>query len=118
MVRNRKLTKSSPSENKYCIQPNPHVEMLRPIQDWIGSKRCNLIRNPSKFSITSYFNNMKPAKHIHLVYLVHFVPNFTHFTIDEMSDCCKANLPAVRHKEDMPIDQENININADLLLEL
>jgi hypothetical protein len=35
-----------------------------------------------------------------------------------MSDCCKANLPAVHHKEDMPIDKENINTNADLLLEL
>ncbi len=61
---------------------------------------------------------MKPAKHIHLVNLVHCIPNFTHFTIDEMSDCCKANLPAVHHKEDMPIDKENINTNADLLLEL
>jgi hypothetical protein len=88
------------------------------IQDWIGSERCNLIRNPSKLSITSYFNNMKPAKHIHLVYLVHCSPNFTHFMIDKMSDCGKANLPAVRHKEDMPIDKENINTNADLLLEL
>jgi hypothetical protein len=28
------------------------------------------------------------------------------------------HLPAVRHKEDMPIDKENINTNADLLLEL
>jgi hypothetical protein len=38
--------------------------------------------------------------------------------IDKMSDCDKANLPAVHHKEDMPIDKENINTNADLLLEL
>jgi hypothetical protein len=27
--------------------------------------------------------------------------------IDKMSDCGKANLPAVHHKEDMPIDKEN-----------
>ncbi len=60
---------------------------------------------------------MKPAKHIHLVYLVHSGPNFTQFMIDKMSDSGKANLPAVRHKEDMPIDKENINTNADLLLE-
>jgi hypothetical protein len=77
------------------------------ILDRIGRERCNLIRYPSKLSITSYFNNMKPAKHIHLVYLVHCGPNFTHFMIDKMSD-----------KEDMPIDKENINTNADLLLEL
>ena len=81
-------------------------------------ERCNLIRNPSKLSITSYFNNMKPAKHIHLVYLVHCGPNFTYFMIDKMSDCGKANLPAVHHKEDMPIDKENINTNEHLLLEL
>jgi hypothetical protein len=88
------------------------------IQDRIGRERCNLIRDSSKLSITSYFNNMKPAKHIHLVYLVHCGPNFTHFMIDKMSDCGKANPPAVHHKEDMPIDKENINTNADLLLEL
>ncbi len=88
------------------------------IQDRIGRERCNPIRDPSKLSITSYFNNMKPVKQIHLVYLVHCGPNFTHFMIDKMSDCDKANLPAIRHKEDMPIDKENINTNADLLLEL
>jgi hypothetical protein len=38
--------------------------------------------------------------------------------IDKMSDCGKVNLSAVRHKEDMPIDKENINTHADLLLEL
>ncbi len=76
------------------------------IQDRIGRERCNLIRDSSKLSITSYFNNMKPAKHIHLVYLVHCSPNFTHFMIDKkMSDCGKENLPVVRHREDMPIDK-------------
>jgi hypothetical protein len=36
----------------------------------------------------------------------------------KMSDCGKADLPAVCHKEDMPINKENINTNAHLLLEL
>jgi hypothetical protein len=49
---------------------------------------------------------MKPAKHLHLVYLVHCIPNFSHFVIDKMSDCGKAKLPAVRHKEDMPIGKK------------
>ena len=31
---------------------------------------------------------------------------------------CKADHPAIRHKEDMSIDKENIDANADLLLEL
>jgi hypothetical protein len=53
------------------------------IQDWSGREGCNLIRDPSKLSVTSYFNNMKPAKHIHLVYLVHRGPNFTHLIIIE-----------------------------------
>jgi hypothetical protein len=35
-----------------------------------------------------------------------------------MSDGCKACFPAVPHKEDMTIDKENIDANADLLLEL
>jgi hypothetical protein len=35
-----------------------------------------------------------------------------------MSDCGEANLPAVCHEEDMTIDKENINANANLLLEL
>jgi hypothetical protein len=38
--------------------------------------------------------------------------------IDEVSDCGKTDLSAVSHKEDMPIDKENIYTNADLLLEL
>jgi hypothetical protein len=38
--------------------------------------------------------------------------------IGEMSDCGKANLPAVPQKEDMPNDKANINTNADLLLQL
>jgi hypothetical protein len=38
--------------------------------------------------------------------------------IDKMSDCGKANLPAIRHQVDMPIDKEYINTNADPLLEL
>jgi hypothetical protein len=88
------------------------------IQDRIGRERCHLIRDPSKLAITSNFNNMKPAKQIHLVYLVHCGPNVTHFMFKKMSDCGKADLPAVCHKEDMPIDKENININAHLLLEL
>jgi hypothetical protein len=35
-----------------------------------------------------------------------------------MSDCGEANLPAVRHKVDMTIDKENVDANANLLLEL
>jgi len=30
----------------------------------------------------------------------------------------KTDLPAIRHKEDLPTDKEYINGNADLLLEL
>jgi hypothetical protein len=86
-------------------------------QDWSGSEGCNLIHNPSKLSVTSYFNNMKPAKHVHLIYLLHCRPNFTHFMIDWMSDSGEAKLPAVFHKEDMTIDKENVNANANLLLE-
>jgi hypothetical protein len=37
---------------------------------------------------------------------------------DEVSDCGKTDLPAVHHKEDMPIDKENILANTNLLLEL
>jgi hypothetical protein len=82
------------------------------IQDWSGRKGCNLI------SISSYFNNMKPAKHLHLVYLVRRGPNFTHFMINYMSDCGEAYFPAVCHEEGMTIDKENINANTNLLLEL
>jgi hypothetical protein len=77
-----------------------------------------LICDPIKLSVTSYFNNVKPTKHMHLVYLVHHDPNFTHFMIDQVSDCGEANLPAVCYKEDMTIDKENINAYANLLLEL
>jgi hypothetical protein len=77
-----------------------------------------LIRNLSKLSITSYFNNMKPAKHIHLVYCVHHGPNLNHFVINQMSDGCETYFPAIRHKEDMTIDKENIDANVNLLLEL
>jgi hypothetical protein len=35
-----------------------------------------------------------------------------------MSDGGEAYFPTVRHKEDMTIDKENINANANLLLEL
>jgi hypothetical protein len=73
------------------------------IQDWIGWEGCYLICNPSQLSIASYFNNMKSTKHIHLVYLVHHG---------------KADHPAIHHKEDMSIDKEDIDANADLLLEL
>ncbi len=52
------------------------------IQDWSSWEGCNLICNPRKLSITSYFNHRKPAKHIHLLYLVHRGTNFTHFMID------------------------------------
>jgi hypothetical protein len=76
-----------------------------------------LICDPSKLSITSYLNYMKPAKHIHLAYLVHCVPNLTHFVINQMSGC-KTYFPAVRHKGDMTIDKENIDANPNLLLEL
>jgi hypothetical protein len=88
------------------------------IQDRIGREGCNLIRDPGELSITSYFNNMKHALHIHLVYLVQCSPNFTHFMIDEVSDCGKTDLSAVSLKEDVSIDKENIYTNADLLLEL
>jgi hypothetical protein len=52
------------------------------------------------------------------VYLMHRGPNLTHFVINQMSDGCEAYFPAVRHKEDMTIDKENINANANRLLEL
>ncbi len=77
-----------------------------------------MICDPSKLSITSYFNNMKPAKHIHLDYLVHRGPNLTCFVANQMRDGREAYFPAEHHKEDMTIDKENINANADLLLEL
>jgi hypothetical protein len=35
-----------------------------------------------------------------------------------MSDGCEAYFPAAHHKEDMTNDKENINANANLLLEL
>jgi hypothetical protein len=39
--------------------------------------------------------------------------------IDEVSNSGKADRPAMRHKEDMAIDKEDINAsNANLLLEL
>jgi hypothetical protein len=38
--------------------------------------------------------------------------------IDEVSNSGKADHPAIHHKEDMSIDKEDINANADLLLEL
>ncbi len=61
------------------------------IKDWSGRKGWNFICNPSKLSITSYFNNVKPMKHLHLVFLVHCSPNFTHFMINQVSDCGKTN---------------------------
>jgi len=88
------------------------------IQHSIGRVGGYLICDPSKLSITSNFNNMKPVKHMHLVYLVHCGPNFNHLVIDEMSNSGKANHPAIRHKEAMSIDKENINANPDLMLEL
>ncbi len=77
-----------------------------------------MICNPSKLSITGNFNNMKPAEHINVVYLVHCGPNFNHLVIDEVSNSGKADHPAIRHEEDMVIDKENINADLDLLLEL
>jgi hypothetical protein len=38
--------------------------------------------------------------------------------INQMSDHCEANLPALHHEENMTIDKENIDANANLLLEL
>jgi hypothetical protein len=76
-----------------------------------------LICDLSKLSIASYFNNMKPTK-LHLVYLVHCSPNFNNLVIDEVSNSGKADHPAIRHKEDKSIDKEDIDANADLLLEL
>jgi hypothetical protein len=49
---------------------------------------------------------------------VHRGPNFNHFVIDELSNSGKADHPAIRHKEDMTIDKEDINANVNLLLEL
>jgi hypothetical protein len=49
---------------------------------------------------------------------MHRGPNPIHLAIDKMSHSSKADLPAIRHKEDLPIDKEYINGNADLLLEL
>jgi hypothetical protein len=49
---------------------------------------------------------------------MHGGPDLIHLAIDKMSHSCKADLPAIRHKEDMTIDKEDINGNADLLLEL
>jgi hypothetical protein len=77
-----------------------------------------LIRDPSNLSIARYFNNVKPIKHIHLVYLVHCGPNFHYFVIDEVGHSGKAYHPAIHYKEDMSIDKEDINANANLLLEL
>jgi hypothetical protein len=55
---------------------------------------------------------------MHLVYLVHHGPNFTHFMIYQVSDCGKTNLPAVCHKENVTIHKENIDANANILLGL
>jgi hypothetical protein len=49
---------------------------------------------------------------------VHCGLNFNHFVIDEVCHSCKAYHPAICHKEDMAIDKEDINANANLLLEL
>ena len=49
---------------------------------------------------------------------MHRGPDPIHLAIDKMSHSRKADLPAKRHKEDLPIDKEYINGNADLLLEL
>ena len=49
---------------------------------------------------------------------MHCGPNLIHLAIDKMSHSSEADLPAIRHKEDMTIDKEYINGNADLLLEL
>jgi hypothetical protein len=49
---------------------------------------------------------------------MHRGPNPIHLAIDKMSHSSKAELPAIHHKEDLTIDKEYINGNADLLLEL
>jgi hypothetical protein len=77
-----------------------------------------LIHDPSKLSVASYFNNMKSAENIHLVYLLHRSPNFTHFMINYVSDCGETYFPAVHHNEDTSIEKENIHANANFLLEL
>ncbi len=84
--------------------------------DWSGGMLLDL--RQSRLFIASYFNNMKPTKHIHLVYLVHCSPNFNYLVIDQVSSSGKADHPAIHHKEDMSIDKEDINVNVDLLLEL
>ena len=38
--------------------------------------------------------------------------------IDEVSNSGDADHPVIRHKEDMAIDKEDIDANADLLLEM
>ncbi len=50
--------------------------------------------------------------------IVHRGPNLNHLAIDKMSHSYKADVPAICHKEDMHIDKEYINGNADLPLEL
>jgi hypothetical protein len=117
MVKNDGSNESFLSENEYYVQSNQHVPKLWPNSrlDWSGGMLLDL---QSKLSIASYFNNMKPTKHIHLVYLVHRGPNFNHLVIDEVSNSGKADHPAICPKEDMTIHKEDINANKDLLLEL
>jgi hypothetical protein len=49
---------------------------------------------------------------------VHHGPHLNHLVIDGVSNCGRVDLPAECHKEDMSIDNEDINDNAHLLLEL
>ena len=118
MAKNDGSNKSSLSENKYSVQSNLHVPKLQPNSrlDWLGG----ILLDPQskQLSITSYFNNVEPTKHINLLYLVHCGPNFHSFVIDEVGHSVKAYHPVIRHKEEMSIDKEDINANANLLLEL
>ncbi len=118
MVKNDRSNKFFLSENKYNVQSNQHVPKLQPNSrlDCSGGMLLDL---QSKQTLhRQLFNNMKPMKHLHLVYLVHCSPNFNHLVIDEVSNSDKANHPAIRHKEDMSIDKEDIDVDAELLLEL
>ncbi len=118
MVKNNGSNKFFLSENKYYILSSQHVPKLRPNSrlDWSGGM---LLDVQSKQTLhCQLFQRYETHKHIHLVYLVHHGPNVNRLGIDEVSNSCKADHSAIPHKEDMSIDKEDIDANADLLLEL
>jgi hypothetical protein len=49
---------------------------------------------------------------------MHCSPNFNPLVIDEEGNSGKADHSAIHHKEDISIDKEDIDANADLLPEL